>query len=123
MTEDQLGQEALGWLGELGYTHVYGPTIAPDGESPERDSYREVVLVGRLRSAIDRLSDQHLPNPPEAAAVIEHRRNCRPKCRGHFTKAAAVKRTDLSSPRGSPRGKICDVERLATFKSMVKPPV
>jgi type I restriction enzyme R subunit len=63
MTEDQLEQEALGWLGELGYTHVYGPTIAPDGGSPERDTYREVVLVGRLRSAIDRLN----PKVPLAA--------------------------------------------------------
>ncbi|MCT8165481.1 MULTISPECIES: type I restriction endonuclease subunit R [unclassified Pseudomonas] len=58
MTEDQLEQETLGWLGELGYTHVYGPDIAHDGESPERDSYRQVVLVQRLRSAIAKLNPQ-----------------------------------------------------------------
>ncbi len=28
MTEDQLEQECLGWLGELGYVHRYGPEIA-----------------------------------------------------------------------------------------------
>ncbi|TCQ81606.1 type I restriction endonuclease subunit R [Pseudomonas sp. JUb52] len=52
MTEDQLEQETLGWLTEVGYTHLYGPDIAYDGESPERDNYRQVVLVERLRSVI-----------------------------------------------------------------------
>ena len=56
MTEDQLEQEALEWLVELGYTHVYGPNIAHDGDSPERESYRQVVLAGRLRAAIARLN-------------------------------------------------------------------
>ena len=56
MTEDQLEQETLSWLAEVGYTHLYGPTIAYDGESPERDNYRQVVLVERLRSAMAKLN-------------------------------------------------------------------
>ncbi|MFG0828114.1 type I restriction endonuclease subunit R [Pseudomonas sp. CJQ_7] len=63
MTEDQLEQETLGWLAEVGYRHVYGPTIAYDGEDPERDSYRQVLLVERLRSAIAKLN----PTVPLAA--------------------------------------------------------
>ena len=63
MTEDQLEQETLGWLAEVGYTHVYGPTISYDGESPERDNYRQVVLVERLRSAMAKLN----PKVPLAA--------------------------------------------------------
>lgn len=63
MTEDQLEQETLGWLAEVGYRHVYGPTIAYDGENPERDSYRQVLLVERLRSAIAKLN----PTVPLAA--------------------------------------------------------
>ncbi|MFJ2492375.1 type I restriction endonuclease subunit R [Pseudomonas iridis] len=63
MTEDQLEQETLSWLAEVGYTHLYGPSIAYDGESPERDSYRQVVLVERLRSAIAKLN----PKVPLAA--------------------------------------------------------
>jgi hypothetical protein len=43
MTEDQLEKEALEWLGELGYTHLYGPDIAHDGDNPERESYRDVL--------------------------------------------------------------------------------
>lgn len=58
MTEDQLEKEALEWLGELGYTHLYGPDIAHDGDNPERESYRDVLLSMRLRSAIARLNPQ-----------------------------------------------------------------
>jgi type I restriction enzyme R subunit len=56
MTEDQLEQEMLGWLSEIGYTHIYGPDIACDGGNPERSNYQEVLLVERLRAAIDRLN-------------------------------------------------------------------
>lgn len=63
MTEDQLEQEALGWLADVGYTVVYGPDMAPDGPAPERDNYRQVILTGRLRAAIDQLN----PGVPAAA--------------------------------------------------------
>lgn len=63
MTEDHLEQETLGWLAEVGYTHLYGPDIAHDGENPEREHYRQVVLVERLRSAIANLN----PKVPLAA--------------------------------------------------------
>jgi type I restriction enzyme, R subunit len=56
MTEDQLEQETLGWLTEAGYSHRYGLDIAPDGSAPERSNYSQVLLVGRLREAIDRLN-------------------------------------------------------------------
>ena len=63
MTEDQLEQEALGWLADVGYQVVYGPDVAPDGPSPERENYRQAILSGRLRTAIDRLN----PGVPGAA--------------------------------------------------------
>ncbi|MFI8479133.1 type I restriction endonuclease subunit R [Pseudomonas sp. NPDC078700] len=63
MTEDQLERETLGWLAELGYRHVFGPDIGPDGDHSERDNYRQVVLVDRLRSAIAKLN----PKVPLAA--------------------------------------------------------
>lgn len=56
MTEDQLEQEALSWLVETGYRHVYGPAIAPEGEHAERNDYRQPLLIARLRTAIARLN-------------------------------------------------------------------
>ena len=56
MTEDQLEQETLGWLTEVGYTSLFGPDISPDGSDQERDDYRQVLLFERLRNAIARLN-------------------------------------------------------------------
>ena len=56
MTEDQLEQDMLTWLSEIGYTHIYGPDIACDGIFPERTNYQEVLLIDRLRTAINRLN-------------------------------------------------------------------
>ncbi|NDP64318.1 type I restriction endonuclease subunit R [Polaromonas sp.] len=63
MTEDQLEQEALGWLQDVGYTHRYGPDMAPDGTTPERTNYRQTLLPFRLREAINKLN----PDIPTAA--------------------------------------------------------
>lgn len=63
MTEDQLEQETLGWLINVGYVHRFGPDIAHDGLDPQRTDYRQVVLVKRLRNAITRLN----PTIPAAA--------------------------------------------------------
>jgi type I restriction enzyme R subunit len=56
MTEDQIEQEALVWLTEVGYTPLYGPDIAPGSDYPERTDYRQVVLLERLRTAITTLN-------------------------------------------------------------------
>lgn len=56
MTEDQLEQEALTWLQEVGYKRLFGPDIAFDGPQPERADYRQVQLVFRLREAIHKLN-------------------------------------------------------------------
>jgi type I restriction enzyme R subunit len=56
MTEDQLEQEALVWLQDVGYAHLYGPDIAHDGPQPERIGYQQVQLAYRLREAIHKLN-------------------------------------------------------------------
>jgi type I restriction enzyme, R subunit len=47
---------ALGWLSELGYGVAQGPHLAPGEPAAERYSFGDVVLVGRLRAAIQRLN-------------------------------------------------------------------
>jgi type I restriction enzyme R subunit len=53
----------LTWLQDVGYIHLYGPGIAPDGTKPERANYRQVQLAFRLREAIHKLN----PTVPIAA--------------------------------------------------------
>ena len=68
MTEDQLEVECLAWLAELGWQHRYGPDIAPDGSAPERDSFRQVMLLGRLRAAVAALNPT-VPAPAREEAI------------------------------------------------------
>lgn len=51
ITESEVEQAALEIFAELDYSVINGPEIAPDGTSPERESYGDVVLVERLRKA------------------------------------------------------------------------
>src|SRR6266702_1058012 len=56
ITESVVEEATLTWLKELGYTALNGPNIAPGEPSAERASYSDVVLAGRLRSALARIN-------------------------------------------------------------------
>ena len=56
LNESIVEEAALAWFGELGYAVGHGPQLAPGEPAAERDSFGEVVLVGRLREAIRRLN-------------------------------------------------------------------
>ncbi len=67
ITEDAIEQTALEWLENLGYKIAYGPDISPVGDTLtptltptlsqwERESYEDVVLLGRLRSALEHIN-------------------------------------------------------------------
>ncbi len=58
--ESTVEEAALSWFDELGYQIRHGSQIAPGEAAAERDSFGDVVLVGRLRDAIDRFN----PNIP-----------------------------------------------------------
>ncbi|MGE4502611.1 MAG: HsdR family type I site-specific deoxyribonuclease [Thiomicrospira sp.] len=63
MNEDQLERVCLDWFEQTGWAVVHGPDIAPDSAFPERGDYREVLLKGRVMSALQRLN----PHLPESA--------------------------------------------------------
>jgi type I restriction enzyme R subunit len=56
LTESAIENFAIRLFEQLGYSYVYGPNIAPDGETPERNSYDEVILKDRLWSAVQRIN-------------------------------------------------------------------
>ena len=56
LNESHVEAAALEWFGELGYAVGHGPHLAPGEPAAERDSFGDVVLVGRLRAAIARLN-------------------------------------------------------------------
>jgi type I restriction enzyme R subunit len=71
LTETILEQTALDWFESLGWKTAFGPDISPDlsalglsqrigGLAYEREDYHQVVLVGRLRAALENIN----PNIP-----------------------------------------------------------
>ncbi len=63
LTESDVEQAAIAWLGSIGWRIAHGPDIAPDTLTAERRDYGEVVLAQRLRDALARLNPSL---PPEA---------------------------------------------------------
>jgi type I restriction enzyme R subunit len=49
---------ALDWLDELGWEVAHGPDLGPEGAAPERATWRDVALIGRLRSAVTNLNPE-----------------------------------------------------------------
>lgn len=56
ITETDIELLAIEELENLGWQYIYAPQIACDGEFPERDTYQDVVLKERLRTAIARIN-------------------------------------------------------------------
>ena len=67
-------EAAIDWFRGLGYQHLPGPDIACDGPYPERESYADVVLEERLRSALVALN----PDIPAEALEDAFRKVTRP---------------------------------------------
>lgn len=60
LNEHSLEQLCLQWFQDTGWSYAYGPDIASEGDTPERTSYRDVFLKGRLSQAVARINP-HLP--------------------------------------------------------------
>jgi len=56
LKEAMVEEAALGWFRELGYAVLPGPQLAPGETTAERESFSDVVLVGRLREAFRKLT-------------------------------------------------------------------
>ena len=63
MNESVVEEAALAWLEALGYEIKHGPEIAAGEPGAERSdsTYRDVVLEGRLRRALARLTCREPP--------------------------------------------------------------
>lgn len=63
ITESEIEDLAINLLEKQGYRYIYAPNIAPDSDTPERDRFEDVLLLERLRKAVDRIN----PNIPADA--------------------------------------------------------
>ena len=68
--EDHLEEAAIEILQELGYSYAFGPDIAYDGYSPERNNYKDVILEQRVKDALFSINR----NLPEEALEEAYRK-------------------------------------------------
>jgi type I restriction enzyme R subunit len=68
ITEDTIETFAIEQLQTLGWDYIHGLAIAPGAEQQERESFEQVILVGRLRKAIEKLNPQ-IPQSAREQAV------------------------------------------------------
>ncbi len=66
--ESDIEQMLIDQLKAKGYQYLYGPDIAPDGETPMRASFDEVVLRDKLEAAVRKLNPS-LPYSVQDEAV------------------------------------------------------
>jgi len=73
--ESVVEEAAIEWFKELGYQYLFGPDIACDGISPERESYSQVILLDRLQKALEAIN----PHVPDSAIEEACRKVNRPE--------------------------------------------
>ena len=56
ITESAIEEFIIELLEKSGYQYVYAPDIAPDSDTPERNRFDDVLLLERLQSAVDRIT-------------------------------------------------------------------
>lgn len=78
ITEHSIEEFAIELLDKMGYEYVYAPNIAPDGETPERETYEQVLLVDRLKNAVKRIN-KSIPADAQAEAIKEIQRIASPE--------------------------------------------
>lgn len=56
ITESAIEKFAIELLEKQGYQFIYAPSIAPDSDTPERQSFEDVLLMERLQTAVGRIN-------------------------------------------------------------------
>jgi len=56
ISESAIEELAIKLFERQGYEYIYGPSIAPDSETPERQSFEDVLLMERLQTAVGRIN-------------------------------------------------------------------
>lgn len=73
ITENTIEEFTIERLENLGYQYIYAPDIAHDSNNPERNSYTDVLLLGRLQDAISRINPT-IPRESQEEALKEIQR-------------------------------------------------
>lgn len=68
ITENVIEDFAIELLGKSGYEYIYAPSIAPDSDTPGRDSFEDYIYKAKwgMKEHIKLLKEGDLPIPPKS---------------------------------------------------------
>src|SRR3989344_3711074 len=73
LNEDSLAEQpVIEWLKELGYDYEFGPDLAPGQITGERENFRDVVLLPRLKRSLIRINPWIAETEDEAVQQLSH---------------------------------------------------
>jgi len=78
ITENHIELLAIQRLESLGYHYLYGPEIAPDEPSQERESFEQVLLLNRMKTAVRKINPD-IPIDAQNEAIKEIQRIASPE--------------------------------------------
>ena len=78
ITENTIESFTIELFKTLGYEYIYAPNIAPDSKTPERENFEQVLLLGRLQKAVNRINSS-IPADVQAEAIKEIQRISSPE--------------------------------------------
>ena len=58
ISENTIEEFAIELLEKSGYQYLFAPSIAPDGDTPERESFEDVLLIERLQTSVGRINPE-----------------------------------------------------------------
>jgi type I restriction enzyme R subunit len=73
ITESAIEKFAIELLEKQGYQYIYAPSIAPDSEMPERESFEDVLLLERLQTEVGRINSS-IPSDSREDAIKQIQR-------------------------------------------------
>ena len=126
ITEDQLEQLCLDWFREGGYEYANGYDIAHDGETPEREDYKQVLLTGRLLDVLQRINPQipvptleeqvvHVLSKPEHPVLIQNNRTFQQ----YLLDGVKVEYTDKNNEKKTDHVQLIDFHNLDNNQFLV----
>jgi type I restriction enzyme R subunit len=77
LSEKDIEDFAIEQFQNLGFEYLYGPSIAPDSDNPERNSFEDVILLNRLKKAIQKINPD-IPQEAQEEAIKEIQRIASP---------------------------------------------
>ena len=78
ITESKIEEFAIELLEKQGYQYIYAPDIAPDSDTPQRESFEDVLLTERLNETVGRINPD-IPADARTDAVKQIQRLSSPE--------------------------------------------